>query len=100
MMRTRRDLVRAYQRVKDTDWEPSYIDGAARFVEPTKFHLPRHAIDPFKTFVREYLAVEAEKEHRHYSILEASSRLAPASPDPRWMEGMKFALANLSGLEY
>ena len=30
-MRTRRDLVRAYQRVKDTDWEPSYIDGAARF---------------------------------------------------------------------
>ncbi len=100
MMKTRRDPALAYQRVKDTDWEPTYVDAAAKFTEPTRFHLPAHATDPFKTFVREYLAVEAEKEQRHYSMLEAASRLAPSSPDPRWMEGMKFALANLSGLEY
>ncbi|MGH7880276.1 MAG: monooxygenase, partial [Candidatus Binataceae bacterium] len=93
-------LNKNYDRVKNMDWEPTYIDPAQKFVEPTRFHLPRKAIDPFKTFVREYFQMEREKDTRHFAILEAASRLQPASPEPRWMESMKFVLSNLSAVEY
>ncbi|MEW6105545.1 MAG: hypothetical protein AB1563_04165, partial [Bacillota bacterium] len=95
-----RSLTKAYERVKNIDWEPTYISPEEKYVEPTRFHLPKKAVDPFKTFIREYFTMEREKESRHYAILEAASRFQSAAPDPRWMEGMKFALSNLSAIEY
>jgi 1,2-phenylacetyl-CoA epoxidase catalytic subunit len=95
-----RSLTKAYERVKNIDWDPTYIAPAEKYVEPTRFHLPKKAVDPFKTFIREYFTMEREKESRHYALLEAASRFQSATPDPRWMEGMKFALSNLSAIEY
>jgi methane monooxygenase component A alpha chain/propane monooxygenase large subunit len=95
-----RSLIKAYDRVKNIDWEPTYIAPEEKYVEPTRFHLPKKATDPFKTFIREYFAMEREKESRHYALLEAAGRFQSATPEPRWMEGMKFALANLSAIEY
>jgi hypothetical protein len=95
-----RSLTKAYERVKNIDWEPSYIAASDKYVEPTRFHLPKKALDPFKTFIREYFSMEREKENRHYALLEAASRIQGSNPEPRWMEGMKFALSNLSALEY
>ncbi len=95
-----RSLTKAYERVKNIDWEPTYIAPQEKYVEPTRFYLPRRAADPFKTFIREYFAMEREKENRHYALLEAASRFQPSRPDPRWMEGMKFVLSNLSAIEY
>src|SRR6516164_3101778 len=82
------------------DWEPSYINPADKYVEPTRFFLPRKAADPFKTFVREYFQMEREKDIRHFAMLESASRFQSATPDGRWMEAMKFVLSNLSMLEY
>jgi hypothetical protein len=93
-------LTKSYDRVKNMDWEPSYIDPADKYVEPTRFFLPRRAADPFKTFVREYFQMEREKDVRHFAMLEAASRFHPSAPDPRWMEAMKFVLSNLAMLEY
>ncbi len=91
----------AYDRVKAIDWEPSYITQEEKTVETTKFHLDGvKPNDPFKTFVREYCEQELEKDDRHYALLEAASRLNTGEPDGRWMEGMKFGLSNLVGVEY
>jgi methane monooxygenase component A alpha chain/propane monooxygenase large subunit len=93
-------LSKSYDRVKSMDWEPSYIDPALKYVEPTRFHLPKKAVDPFKTFVREYFQMEREKDNRHFAMLEAASRFQSSAPEPRWMEAMKFVLSNLSSVEY
>lgn len=94
-------LNQAYDRVKAIDWDPTYITKAERQVEATRFHLEGlRPVDPFKTFVRDYIETEHEKENRHYAILEASSRLSSGAPEARWMEAMKFGLANLVGVEY
>jgi hypothetical protein len=93
-------IAKSYDRVKDMDWEPSYIDPAAKYVEPTRFHLPTKTMDPFKTFVREYLHMEREKDARHFAMLEAASRFQTNAPEPRWMEAMKFALSNFTTAEY
>ncbi|MFA7555475.1 MAG: hypothetical protein WCY88_14600 [Spongiibacteraceae bacterium] len=91
----------AYNRVKDMEWDPTYIDLDEKTIEKTKFYLDGvNPIDPFKTFVREYCEQELEKDDRHYALLEASSRLHSGPPDARWMEGMKFGLSNLVGVEY
>jgi YHS domain-containing protein len=95
-----RSLLKAYDRVKNIDWQPTYIAPEEMYVEPTRFHMPKKATDPFKTSIREYMAMEREKESRHYALLEAASRLQSIQPEPRWMEGMKFALAILPALEY
>ncbi|MGH7962986.1 MAG: hypothetical protein ACRERD_14335, partial [Candidatus Binatia bacterium] len=95
-----RSLTKAYDRVKNIDWEPTYITPEEKFVDSTRFHMPKQATDPFKTFIREYYVMEREKDNRHYAILEAASRLQGAAPDPRWMEAMKFLLSNLGAVEY
>ncbi|MCL6511655.1 MAG: hypothetical protein K6U78_13315, partial [Anaerolineae bacterium] len=56
-----------------------------KYVEPTRFYLPKKAVDPFKTSIREYFAMEREKESRHYAILEAANRFQSVAPDPRWI---------------
>jgi hypothetical protein len=94
-----RSLLKAYDRGKNIDWEPTYIAAAEKYVEPTRFHMSTEATDPFKTFIREYVTMEREKESRHYALLEAASRLQSTQPEPRWMEGMKFALTILPALE-
>ena len=53
-------LTKAYERVKNIDWEPTYIAPAEKYVEPTRFHLPKKAVDPFKTVIREYFTMERE----------------------------------------
>jgi YHS domain-containing protein len=91
----------SYDRVKDLEWETSYITADEKAVETTRFHLENATPnDPFKTFVREYCEQELEKDDRHYALLEASSRLNTKEPDARWMEAMKFGLSNLVGVEY
>jgi hypothetical protein len=93
-------LAKSYDRVKAMDWEPSYITPEEKFTEPTRFHLGKKAIDPFRTFVREYFQMEREKDSRHFAMLEAASRFQSSSPEPRWMEAMKFMLSNMAAVEY
>lgn len=93
-------LAKNYDRVKNMDWDLSYVDPALKYVESTRFHLPKRAVDPFKTSVREYFQMEREKDSRHFAMLEAASRFQSNTPEPRWMEAMKFVLSNIAGIEY
>ena len=95
-----RNMTKAYERVKNLDWDPTYITPEEKHVEPTRFFLPKKAVDPFKTFVREYLTMEQEKDNRIMAVVEGGSRVQSATPDPRWMEGTKFALSNFAAIEY
>ena len=93
-------MTSAYQRVKSLDWDPTYIAADDKNVEPTRFFVPKKAIDPFKTFVREYFYMEQEKDHRALAIVEGASRVQGGHRDARWIEGMKFALGNLASVEH
>ena len=35
-----RSLTKAYERVKNIDWEPTYISASDKYVEPTRFFVP------------------------------------------------------------
>ena len=87
-----KQLVEAHNRVKDLDWTPSYTVKPTKY--PTKYVLPKKTKDPFRHLLREYFAMEQEKDNRQYGALEdALSRVdAAAQAEPRWMEVMKIAL--------
>jgi hypothetical protein len=95
-----RNMSKAYERVKNLDWNPTFIREEDKYVEPTRFHMPKKAVDPFKTFVREYLYMEQEKDHRAMAILEGANRVQGGHRDARWIEGMKFAMGNLAAVEH
>ena len=95
-----KQLVEAHNRVKDLDWTPSYTVKPTKY--PTKYVLPKKTKDPFRHLLREYFAMEQEKDNRQYGALEdALSRVdAAARAEPRWMEVMKIALASVNVGEF
>jgi methane monooxygenase component A alpha chain len=94
-----RRLDAVHDRVKGLDWEPTYFEPSYR--RPTKFKIPKHTKDPFKHLIRQYAAMEEEKDDRMYgSLADVLSRVGGAdSADRRWVEGMKFMLPILTQLE-
>lgn len=95
-----KSIVAAHNRVKDFDWAFSYADKPLRY--PTKYKIPRRTRDPFRTLLREYFKMEAEKDNRQYGAMEdALARSeAAAGAEPRWMEVMKIALPSVNVGEY
>jgi hypothetical protein len=95
-----RNLIEAHNRVKEFDWEPSYARKPVRY--PTKYQIPAKTKDPFRHLLRDYFAMEEEKDHRQYGALEDALARggAPAQAEPRWMEGMKAVLSILNFGEY
>ena len=95
-----RNLVEAHNRIKNFDWELSYAEKPVRY--PTKYKIPKKTKDPFRHLLREYFAMEQEKDNRQYGALEdALARSCVASKaEPRWMEVMKIALPTVNVGEY
>jgi hypothetical protein len=95
-----RNLVSTHERVKDFDWEPSYATKADRY--PTKYKIPSRTKDPFRHLIRDYLAMEQEKDDRQYGAMEdALARSgAAAKAEGRWMEILKPVLPIVSFGEY
>jgi methane monooxygenase component A alpha chain len=89
-----------HEKIKRFDWEPSYFHRDAHY--PTKYKIPPRTKDPFRTLVREYVAMEEEKDDRTYGSLEdALSRMNnTADAEPRFMEVMKPVLAIVNFAEY
>ena len=92
-------LESVHARVKGLEWEASYHQPS--YIRPTKFKVPKHTKDPFRHLIRQYAAMEEEKDDRMYgSIADVLTRLTGASSaDRRWVEGMKFLLPILTQLE-
>ena len=90
----------AHDRVKDLDWEPDYVFGEARY--PTRYKIPKKTKDPFKHLVRQYCAMEREKDDRVYgSVSDVCTRTrSVAKVEERWGEAMKLMLTAVPVAEY
>jgi len=95
-----RNLIEAHNRVKDFDWEPSYVEKPLWY--PTKYKIPTKTKDPFRHLVRDYLSMEEEKDNRQYGSMEDALARGQASSkaEPRWMEIMKAVLPIINFGEY
>jgi hypothetical protein len=95
-----KNLVEAHNRVKDFDWDFSYAERPDRY--PTKYKIPAKTKDPFRHLIRDYCAMEREKDDRQYGALEdAIARSgSTANANERWIEILKVALPVLTFGEY
>lgn len=95
-----RSLAARHDKVKAFSWEPTYVVRQPRY--PTRYTIPPRTRDPFRHLLREYLAMEEEKDNRQYGALEdviARSR-SPQQAQPRWMEVLKPLLGIVTFGEY
>jgi hypothetical protein len=90
----------AHDKIKRFGWEPEYFPKRPRY--PTKYKLPSKTKDPFRHLLRDYLAMEEEKDNRQYGALEDGGRRHGDSgrAHARWMEALKPFLASVSYGEY
>lgn len=91
---------RAHERVKSLSWEPTYVEGRTKY--PTKYALPTRTKDPFKHLIRQYCAMEEEKDNRQYgSLTDVITRTSSIkNTEPRWAEIQKIILPILTQAEY
>src|SRR3989442_8000902 len=95
-----RSLIQAHERVKPLDWAPTYTERPVRY--ETKYHIPAKTKDPFRQLLRDFLAMEAEKDDRAYGgLLDVLARTdAVNKADPCFTEGLKPPLPALRDGEY
>src|SRR5437868_6924721 len=88
-----------HEKIKAFDWEPSLLHKEAKY--PTKYKIPASTRDPFRVLVREYVAMEEEKDGRQYGSLDVLTRAGDAmKAQPRWMEAVKPILTLIQFGEY
>ena len=91
--------VEKHDKVKSFDWEPTLPRKDAKY--PTKYKIPSSTRDPFRVLVREYVAMEAEKDDRQFGSLDVLRRSENAeTAEPRWMEILKPFLMLIGFGEY
>lgn len=85
-------IIETHNRVKDLDWQLSYVEQPNRY--PTKYKIPKHTKDPFRHLIRDYCAMEQEKDDRQYGAMSDVMARAglPRKASQRWMEIMKLVL--------
>ncbi len=94
-----RNLIKAHDKVKGLEWTPTYVQPEAKY--QTRFHIPKKAKDPFRHLIRDYMAMETEKDNRQYGFLDGAVRMDnPNQVEPRFAESLKPALAILPFAEY
>ena len=83
------NLDNAHSRVKEFAWEPDYF--ARKPLRETKYKIPRRSKDPFRHLLRDYVAMEEEKDNRQYGALEdvVARTRSPERAQHRWMEVLK-----------
>jgi methane monooxygenase component A alpha chain len=94
-----RNLVKAHDKVKGLEWTPTYFEPETKY--QTRFHIPKKAKDPFRHLIRDYMAMETEKDNRQYGFLDGAVRMDnPNQVTERFAEAMKPAMAILPFAEY
>jgi hypothetical protein len=95
-----RSLIQAHERVKSLDWDLDYAERPVRY--ETKYHIPAKTKDPFRQLLRDFLAMEAEKDDRAYGgLLDVLARTdAVNKADPAFTEILKALLPALRDGEY
>jgi YHS domain-containing protein len=95
-----RSLIQAHDRVKGLDWEHTYVPERQRYA--TEYHIPAKTKDPFRHLLRDFLAMEKEKDDRAYgSMLDVLARTdAVNQAAPEFSEIMKALLPMARDAEY
>jgi len=94
-----RNLIKAHDKIKGLGWTPTYFQPEAKY--QTKFHIPKKTKDPFRHLIRDYMAMEAEKDERQYGFLDGAVRMDNSNQiEPRFAEAMKPAMSILPFAEY
>ena len=95
-----RNLDTAHAKVKEFAWEPDYF--ARKPMRETKYKIPRRSKDPFRHLLRDYVAMEEEKDNRQYGALEdvVARTRSPERAQHRWMEVLKPLLSMTTCAEY
>ena len=66
-------LVEFHEKAKSYDWDFTAGDKSPKY--PTKYTIPAKGRDPFRTLVRDYMKMEAEKDDRTYGFLDGALRM-------------------------
>jgi hypothetical protein len=95
-----RSLIQAHERVKTLDWEPSLVERRPPY--QTRYHIPKKTKDPFRQLLRDFFAMENEKDDRAYgSLLDVLARTdAVNRADPSFCEILKAMLPAVRDAEY
>jgi hypothetical protein len=95
-----RSLIEAHERIKALDWTPTYAKSSGRY--ETKYHIPARTKDPFRHLMRDFLAMETEKDERVYGgLLDVLARTdAVNRGNPNFTEVLKPLLPGLRDGEY
>ena len=88
-----------HEKSKRYDWDFDYAQRLPRY--PTRYLIAPRGPDPSRLLIRDYMAMEAEKDHAVLGALEADTRFRNANhAEPRWIEAMKFAMPAFADAEY
>jgi len=95
-----RSLLKAHERVKSLEWEHSYVRSPDRY--PTEYKIPARTKDPFRHIMRDFFAMENDKDDRVYGSLQGVLARTDGTNkgDPRYVEILKALLPSLCDAEY
>jgi methane monooxygenase component A alpha chain/propane monooxygenase large subunit len=92
-------LEQVHEKSKRYDWGFDYAIPNPKY--RTRYLIPPRGKDPFRILIRDYMAMENEKDNRVFGALDADVRYKNAEvAEPRWVEAMKFALPAFTDAEY
>jgi methane monooxygenase component A alpha chain/propane monooxygenase large subunit len=94
------NLVAVHEKSKQYDWERTYVKTPIKY--RSKYTIPKgKGKDPFRTLVRDYMAMESEKDDRVYGFLDGAVRMRLADRmEPRHVECTKLVMPALKNAEY
>ena len=93
------DRTQAHEKVKHLGWEPSYVKPEPKY--QTRYFIPKKGRDPFRHLMRDYMKMQAEKDHRQFGFLDGAARMGnPNAAQERWIETMKVVCAAFPAAEY
>jgi hypothetical protein len=91
--------VEVHEKAKSYDWEFTFGDQRPKF--QTKYTIPQKGKDPFRTLVRDYMKMEAEKDDRTHGFLDGVLRMGMAEKiEPRFLECLKVTLPDVTNAEF
>ena len=93
------NLVAIHEKSKQYDWEATYVRTPIKY--RSKYVIPKKGKDPFRMLVRDYMAMEAEKDDRVYGFYDGAVRMRLSDRmEPRHVECTKLVMDALKNAEY
>src|SRR5262245_58983456 len=94
-----KNLVDLHEKAKSYGWQFTFVEQEPKFA--TKYRVPAKGKDPFRTLIRDYMKMEAEKDERTHGFLDGALRMGMAERvEPRFLEILKVTLPDINNAEF